>query len=65
MEHKNYIPLVQWEKKHGYPTTAGLRWLVFNGKKNGFDRCIRRIGRRVLICEEDYFEWLENQKMAA
>lgn len=40
-----------------YPafTESSLRWLIFNGKKNGFSKCLRRIGRKVLI-DLDAFE---------
>ena len=54
------IPLTQWQDHHPYPSTAGLRWLVFNEKTNGFHKAVKRIGRRVLIDEQAYFEWVEN-----
>ncbi|MCP4474164.1 MAG: DNA-binding protein [Gammaproteobacteria bacterium] len=44
-----------------YPafTQSSLRWLIFNEHSNGFDQCIRRIGRKILI-DLDYFEkWIE------
>ena len=48
-----FIPLVDWPKHHSWPPLGGLRHLVFNAKGNGFDRVIRRVGRRILIDEEE------------
>ena len=46
-----------WPKIHTWPSKGGLRWLIFNARQNGFDKVIRRIGRRVLIDERAFFEW--------
>jgi len=48
-----------WPEKHKWPTESGLRYLVFNAHKNGFDSVIRRVGRRVLIDEREFFTWVE------
>jgi hypothetical protein len=36
--------------------------MVFNAHQTGFDKCVIRIGRRVLIDEQAFFEWARNQK---
>lgn len=59
------IPVTQWSEHHSYPPLGQLRALVFNANKNGFDSCIRRIGRRVLIDEAAYFAWVEAQNNKA
>ena len=41
---------------------ASLRWHVFNASKNGLDRAIVRIGRKVLIDEAEFSNWLESQR---
>lgn len=51
------IPVTKWNDYHIYPPIGGLRHLIFYEKTNGFDHCIVRIGRRVLIDEDKYFEW--------
>jgi hypothetical protein len=56
------IPVTDWNKYHPYPPIGGLRHLIFHGKTNGFDRVVRRIGRRVLISEKDFFLWVEQQR---
>jgi hypothetical protein len=55
------IPLTKWEERHEYPNIAGLRYLVFNAEKNGFASCIKRIGRRILIDEAQFFAWVDAQ----
>lgn len=52
------IPLVDWPKYHPYPSKGGLRALVFNQHKNGFNKVIRRINYRVLIDEKAFFSWV-------
>lgn len=56
-----YIPLADWNKHHDWPAIGGLRYYAFNCHKNGFDKVIKKVGRRVLIDEDAFFIWLENQ----
>lgn len=53
------IPVSDWDKHHPWPPIGGLRHLIFNSHTNGFDKVIRRIGRRVLIDEAAFFAWAE------
>jgi len=59
------IPLTEWPNYHPHPSIGGLRHLVFHAQKNGFNKVIRRIGRRVLINEAAFFEWVELQNQEA
>ena len=61
----NLIPVTDWGKHHAWPPLGGLRHLVFNEKQNGFEQCVRRCGRRVLIDECAFFEWVEKQQSPA
>jgi len=61
MSEKRVIPVTEWSSYHPWPSTAGLRWLIFNAGRNGFEKCVRRVGRRVLIDEAAFFVWLEEQ----
>lgn len=58
---KRLIPLTMWPRYHPWPTVSSLRHFVFNEHENGFDRVLRRVGRRVLIDEQAFFEWVEKQ----
>lgn len=43
-------------------TLSSIRWLVFNEKKNGFSKCVRRLGKKVLINLDDFEQWIDEQK---
>lgn len=58
------IPVSEWNKRHPWPPVGGLRHLIFFAKNNGFDKVVRRIGRRVLIDEKAFFQWAEDQGAA-
>lgn len=55
----NLISVPDWKNHHPWPPEGGLRHLVFHAETNGFNKVIRRIGRRVLIDEAAFFEWAE------
>jgi hypothetical protein len=61
-KHSRLIPLAKWPNYHEWPPVGGLRYLVFHEKTNGFDHCVVRIGRRVLIDEDSFFEWAESHR---
>lgn len=55
------IPVVLWNKYHDWPSVAGLRWMIFNAKLSGFEKVIKRVGRRVLIDEQKFFEFVDDK----
>lgn len=57
----NYLTVSQFVRKHPWPPEGGLRYLIFNEKTNGFDKVIKRAGRTILIDEEKFFKWIEDQ----
>jgi len=61
-QSRRLIPITKWNVYHSWPPTGGLRHLVFYAKDNGFDSCLVRVGRRVLIDEAKFFEWIDTQK---
>ena len=56
-----FIPVPDWPKHHPWPPIGGLRHLIFNAKHNGIGQAIRRVGRRVLIDEAEFFRWVDQQ----
>lgn len=60
---KRLIPVTKWNEYHPWPPVGGLRHLIFFEKKNGFAHCVVRLGRRVLIDEERFFEWADREKL--
>lgn len=58
---RNLIPVSKWDQFHGWPTEAALRFYIFNAEFNGFGKVIKRVGRRLLIDEEAFFQWVEER----
>ncbi len=56
------IPVPKWNDHHEYPALGGLRGLIFNRETNGFDKVVKKVGRRVLIDEQAFFTWVEEQQ---
>lgn len=57
----NLIPVTKWPEHHSWPPIGGLRHLIFKAKENGFEQCVVRVGRRVLIDEASFFEWAKKK----
>ena len=51
----------QFIEEHNFTTHGGLRYLIFNAKENGLEKAIARIGRKILIDEAKFFEWVNEQ----
>lgn len=49
------IPVPKWNDYHDWPPNGGIRHLIFHAATNGFERAFVRVGRRVLIDEEEFF----------
>ena len=55
------IPVTEWHNYHPWPTEAGLRHLIFNAEKNGFDKVVKRVGRRCLIDEQAFLRFVDSK----
>lgn len=60
-KHPKLIPASKWNEHHEWPPIGGLRHLIFFAPLNNFKKVVKRVGRRVLIDEQAFFEWLEEQ----
>ncbi len=60
-KERKLIPIVNWNKHHEWPPIGGLRHLIFYAEQNGFNEVIKRVGRRVLIDEDAFFEWVDSK----
>ena len=49
----------QHAEKHPAFTQGSLRNLIFNAKTNGFDAVLVRVGRKILIDEVQFFQWID------
>ena len=61
MSETKLIPVTEWNHFHIWPTTQALRYYIFNAELNGFDKVIKRVGRRLLIDEAAFFKWVEER----
>jgi hypothetical protein len=57
-----YIPMQMWNQFHPWPSVAGLRALVAKRKKNGFNKVYVKVGKRIVIDEKAFFDWMESRK---
>ncbi|MGZ8250564.1 MAG: hypothetical protein ACXWUF_21295 [Methylomagnum sp.] len=55
------IPVPEWNKHHSWPPIGGLRHLIFNEETNGFANAFKRVGKRVLVDESEFFRIIEEQ----
>ena len=63
MQNSNrFIPVNQWNDFYPWPTEGSIRVRICDAEKGrgdaGFLNCIVRIGRRVLIDECKFIEWV-------
>ena len=45
-------------------TESRIRWLIFNRQRYGFERCIRRVGRRLFLDPDKFLDWVDGQSGA-
>lgn len=57
----NLLTVKQFSQKHPAFSEASLRYHIFNEQQNGLSKAILRLGRKILIKEDAFFEWVENQ----
>lgn len=58
--HKHFSSLLtvkQFAEKHLWPI-GGVRHLLFQ-RPEGFERCVKRVGRKILLDETAFFAWVE------
>jgi hypothetical protein len=49
------IPVPEWNQHHTWPPEGGLRHMIFHKETNGFATAFKKVGRRVLIDEAEFF----------
>jgi hypothetical protein len=57
------IPVAKWNQYHEWPTVGTIRNWIFRENFNGLHKAVKRIGRRVLLDEKLFFEWLQDQEV--
>ena len=54
-----------WVETHAWPPVGGLRHLIVHSQENGFHTVIRRVGRRILLDEAAFEDWVRAQQAPA
>lgn len=57
--HQTFLTVNQFCQKNSL-TTGCVRSWIFNAGKNGFNKCIFRIGKKILISQEKFYQWMES-----
>jgi len=56
-----YYSVPDFCKRQGLSHGA-IRHILFYRRTNGFQKCVRKIGRKLMIKESDYIDWVESHK---
>lgn len=62
MNGENILTIDQLVSQYPAFTEKTVRWWVFNGKTNGFEACIIRIGKRIYIDKKKFASWVESHR---
>lgn len=54
----------QLAERHPYLTESTIRWHLFNRKTNGLSAAVIKLGRKVLIDDEKFSEWVASHREA-
>lgn len=61
-KYPRLIPVIKWNDYYEWPSIRAIRNLIFWNKNNFDTEVIRRMGRRVFIDEEAFFNWSRENK---
>lgn len=59
---RSLATVAQFSKKYPAFPLGGLRWLLFHREQNGLDSAVIKLGIKILIDEELFFQWLDEQQ---
>ena len=58
MDNPQFFTVDQFSKKYPAFSISSLRWLLFHRDTNGLAAAVIQLGRRLLIDESAFVEWL-------
>jgi hypothetical protein len=60
---KKYLTVPQLAERHPAFSASAIRHLIFDAKRNGFDSVISRVGKKLVLEESAFENWvIEQQK---
>ncbi len=62
--NQKYFSVKQFAERHNL-SEGSLRHLLFFKDENNFKDCVRKVGKKIYISEEDYFNWMEANRYAS
>lgn len=60
-QNDEYLTVAQLSQRYPAFTQGSIRWLIFNSSTNGFNKVIRRIGRKVVLSLSAWKAFLEEK----
>ena len=61
IEEDEFLTFSQTAQRYPAFSEGALRWMRFNGDSNGFNKCIRKIGRKCVISVRGFQEWISSK----
>lgn len=61
-KQKRFAPLKEIALMHPAFHVDYMRYLIRHAEKNGLDKCIRKVGRKIFINLDDFEEWIDSSK---
>jgi hypothetical protein len=58
----NFITIGQYTSRYSWPNEKAMRWLIYTAEEKGIGNCFIRVGRRVLVDEKAFLNWLESNR---
>lgn len=58
----SFLTVRQTSQKYPAFSENSLRWIIFNSKINGATAFIRKVGRKILLDEAGFLEWVNDQR---
>ena len=58
---KEYLTVAQTAQKYPF-SESSIRAHIQNADTNGFDKVVKRIGRKVLIDNDAFVKWIEGDR---
>lgn len=61
-----FIPIERWrDSGHLYPASESeFRYLLRNRESNGLNKAVVKLGRRILIDEQQFLNWIASHREA-
>lgn len=57
-----YVTVKQLVNMYPFLNEGGVRSLIFNREKNGFDQCMIKLRKKILIDLEKFDAWIQSHK---